>query len=123
MLSILASFAIALLSGMGVGSGGLFVIWLTMAENVPQLTAQGLNLLFFIFSSASSLLVHLQKRHIMWGAVLIMTVTGILGALIGGVLTNILDAALIKKLFGGMLILSGLAALLKKSAKVSKSDG
>ena len=121
MLHVIASLAIALLSGMGIGSGGLFVIWLTLAENVPQLTAQGLNLLFFIFSSAASLSVHLQKRHILWGAVAIMTATGILGALLGGALTNILDAALIKKLFGAMLILSGIAALIKKKGAVSKS--
>ena len=50
----IASFIIALLSGMGIGSGGLLVIYLTLLEKVPQLTAQGINLLFFIFASASS---------------------------------------------------------------------
>lgn len=121
MLNIIASFAIALLSGMGIGSGGLFVIWLTLAENTPQLTAQGLNLLFFIFSSGASLTVHLSKRKIMWGAVALLTITGVGGALIGGYISGLINAAAMKKLFGAMLILSGLVSLMKKRGEVSKS--
>ena len=121
MLNIIASFAIALLSGMGIGSGGLFVIWLTLAENTPQLTAQGLNLLFFIFSSGASLTVHLTKRKIAWGAVALLTLTGVGGALIGGYISGLINAAAMKKLFGAMLILSGLVSLMKKRGEVSKS--
>ena len=121
MLNIIASFAIALLSGMGIGSGGLFVIWLTLAENTPQLTAQGLNLLFFIFSSGASLTVHLTKRKIAWGAVALLTITGVGGALIGGYISGLINAAAMKKLFGAMLILSGLVSLIKKRGEVSKS--
>ena len=121
MLNIIASFAIALLSGMGIGSGGLFVIWLTLAENTPQLTAQGLNLLFFIFSSGASLTVHLTKRKIAWGAVALLTITGVGGALIGGYISGLINAAAMKKLFGAMLILSGLVSLMKKRGEVSKS--
>ena len=122
MLNIIASFAIALLSGMGVGSGGLFVIWLTLVESIPQLTAQGLNLLFFIFSSGASLLIHLSKRKIAWGAVALLTLTGIGGAFIGGYISGLINATSMKKLFGAMLILSGLASLLKKRREVSKSQ-
>ena len=121
MLNIIASFAIALLSGMGIGSGGLFVIWLTLAENTPQLTAQGLNLLFFIFSSGASLTVHLTKRKIAWGAVALLTLTGVGGALIGGYISGLINAASMKKLFGAMLIISGLVSLMKKRGEVSKS--
>ena len=45
---------VALLAGLGVGSAGLFMTWLTLVEKVPQLTAQGINLIFFIFSSGSA---------------------------------------------------------------------
>ena len=44
-----AAFLTALLAGMGVGSGGLFVVFLTVFLDYPQLAAQGLNLYFFIF--------------------------------------------------------------------------
>ena len=41
---------IAILSGLGVGSGGLFVIWLTSVYGVSAPQARGMNLLFFVFS-------------------------------------------------------------------------
>ena len=48
-LNIIAAFIIAILSGMGIGSGGLFTIWLTAVAGTTQLAAQGLNLLFFLY--------------------------------------------------------------------------
>ena len=74
MIDFAAAFIVAVLSGMGVGSGGLFVIWLTMTTDFPQLTSQGLNLLFFLFASGASMLVHLTKRTILWGVVAVLTV-------------------------------------------------
>ena len=43
------------------------------------------------------------------------------GAFIGGYISGLINAAAMKKLFGAMLILSGLASLLKKRREVSKS--
>ena len=112
--AILAPFAIALLSGMGVGSGGLLVIYLTLWENMPQLAAQGLNLLFFLASAASSLLLHITKRRLFGGVILIMSAMGILGALMGTRLAPLLPAGVLKKAFGSMLTISGLFALKKR---------
>ncbi len=118
MTDIIVSFIIAVLSGLGVGSGGLFVIWLTLAEGVGQIEAQGLNLLFFLFSSGSSLIYHIARRKILWGAVLFLSVTGILGSLFGSYIAGFISAALMKKLFGGMLVITGLFSLFgKKSGK------
>ena len=50
---------IAILSGLGVGSGGLLVIWLTLALGVDAQMARGLNLLFF----DRWLLQHMADHH------------------------------------------------------------
>jgi len=112
--TLFASLLIALLSGMGVGSGGLLVIYLTLIENTPQLTAQGINLLFFLFAAASSLLLHITRRRLFGGAILIMSAMGILGSLLGTHLATLLPAHLLRKIFGSMLTVSGLVALRKK---------
>ncbi len=114
ILDIVASFFIAALSGMGIGSGGLFVIYLTLVSSTPQLAAQGLNLLFFLFSSGAALLYHLFHRRIFWSAVLVLTLTGIVGSLAGSFVVGLLPVAVIKKLFGGMLVASGSVALFRK---------
>lgn len=107
MLDIIVFFMIATLSGMGVGSAGLLVVWLTVFDSVPQLAAQGLNLFFFLFSSSASLLIHVKRRKMFWGVIMVMTATGAVGALVGSIIANRFDAALLGKLFGVMLLVSG----------------
>lgn len=107
MGDILAALAIALLSGMGVGSAGLLVVWLTAMDAVPQLTAQGLNLFFFIFSSGASMLVHLRRRRIYWGLCTLMIPLGVVGSLLGTSMARGLDGELLRRLFGAMLVICG----------------
>ena len=57
LVDILVTLLIATLSGMGIGSGGLMVLYLTFVRHAPQLTAQGFNLLFFLFAAAASSLL------------------------------------------------------------------
>lgn len=120
IIDIIASFLIAVLSGMGIGSGGLLVIYLTFADSLPQLTAQGINLLFFLFSSGAAMAVHLRRRKIFWGAVLAMSIFGVIGALLGSFAAGHLPTSVIRKLFGGMLTVSGIFALFKKGKKATE---
>ena len=120
ILDIIASFAIAVLSGMGIGSGGLLVIYLTLVSSTPQLAAQGINLLFFLFSTGAAMTVHLRRRKIDYNAVLLMSTLGILGALVGSFTAGVLPTSLIRKLFGAMLIISGAVALFKKDNNEEK---
>ncbi len=109
------SFVIAALSGMGVGGGGLFVVYLALMGDIPQLTAQGMNLLFFLFSAGASMLVHLSRRRIFATVVLLMAAAGIVGALMGTALTSYVSEALLRKSFGFLLIVGGILSLRKKA--------
>ena len=119
---LIASFVIALLSGLGIGGGGLFVVFLNMFTDIPQLKVQGINLLFFIFSATSAVLVHILKRKIFLRAVLVMSLFGILGAIGGLVLARYVGDSLLRKIFGVMLVVSGMLILQRKSRKEA-SDG
>lgn len=114
MSDAIFGFAAAILSGLGVGSGGLLVIYLTLAENYEQITAQGLNLMFFLFSSGAAMLFHVLKRKINYSAVLFLVVFGLLGALLGTLLLKFLGGDIVKKIFGIMLIFSGVVTLKRK---------
>ncbi len=111
MSDAIFGFAAAVLSGLGVGSGGLLVIYLTIAENYEQITAQGLNLLFFLFSSGAAMLFHIMKRNINYSAVLMLVIFGLFGALIGNMLLGLLGGDTVRKIFGIMLIFSGVLTL------------
>ena len=105
------SFIIAALSGMGVGGGGLFVVFLALFTDLPQITVQGINLLFFLFSSGSSICVHLTKRRIFGTAVLVMAAFGVLGSVCGALLANVIGQTLLRRIFGIMLVISGMLSL------------
>ena len=118
--TVAAAFLIAILSGMGVGSAGLLVVYLTMIADVPQLTAQGINLVFFLFAASAALCVHLLRRRIPFMHVVIASLTGMIGALPGTMAAEILPQEWVRILFGIMLILSGARALFTKSDKKGK---
>ena len=62
IINVLLAVLIAALSGMGVGGGGLLVIWLVLIMDMPSRTAQGINLVFFVISALAALPVHLLRR-------------------------------------------------------------
>ena len=113
--SAAVSLFIAILSGLGVGSGGLFVIWLTMVEGVGSIEARGMNLLFFVFSATAALIFHLLRKRIHTRMVFFLSIFGIIGTLIGSIVGNSIDSTVLRKIFGAMLILSGLHTIIGKS--------
>ena len=105
---------IACLSGMGVGGGGLFALYLKYFSDYSQIDIQAINLLFFLFASGAALAVHLTRRRIYFGAVVLMIFFGAAGSLIGSSLAVRLDGNLLSKLFGAMMILAGVYSLFRK---------
>lgn len=111
MIDFLVSCGVALLSGLGVGSGGLLVVFLTEYRDVGQLFAQGVNLIFFIFSSGASTAVNLRSRNICYGAVTVMSIGGTVGAIVGALVASALAPDLLRIGFGLMLLIGGIPAL------------
>ena len=119
-----AAFIIAILTGLGVGSGGLFVAYLTAIGHAGEV--RGLNLLFFILSASMATLLNIRSRKFDLRIIFIMSVCGILGCLVGTGIAGFISSEMVKKIFGGMLIFSGAYVLFsgtkaKKSAKISKN--
>lgn len=117
-LTAFVAFGVAVLSGLGVGSAGLLVVFLTAVLQVPQLTAQGLNLAFFLFSSGSALILHLLRTPLLFGCILLLLPGGFLGSYLGAVLAHAISEALLRRLFGGLLIVAGLLGLFRRKKNV-----
>ena len=120
-ITVAAAFLIAILSGMGVGSAGLLVVYLTVVLDVSQLTAQGINLLFFLFAASAALCVHILRRHIPFSRVILAALAGMLGALPGVWTAEILPLNLVRILFGLLLIFAGIRSFFSKSDKMGKT--
>ncbi len=113
LFDIFAGTFFAVLAGMGIGGGGLLVLYLTAVDEMPQLTAQGCNLLFFVYASAASLFVHNRRRRLNFRLIGISAVLALVGAQLGIWLAGYLPEETVRRLFGWMLILAGGASGIK----------
>ncbi len=123
----IAAFIIAILSGLGVGSGGLFVAYLTALGLSSAADARGLNLLFFILSAGIATIFNIRSRKFAPKLIFVMSAFGIMGCLIGTGIANYISSVALQKIFGGFLIFSGVyvffsGAKTKKSTKISKNQ-
>lgn len=107
-MSFLIPFLISALMGMGLGGGGLLIIYLTLYLGTPQLLAQGTNLTLFIIAGASSLLYHLRKRNVDARLVALMIVFGSIGSVSASYFLSGLDPKYARISLGVLLIISGL---------------
>ena len=114
IIAALAGAATGVLSGFGVGGGSLLLIYMTTFAGVPQTLAQGVNLLYFLPTAATALPAHLKNGYVEKGALL----PAIAAALVCSALTawaaTALDVEVLRKCFGGFLILIGLRELFRK---------
>lgn len=114
VLDLLVSLAIGLLAGLGVGSGGILIVYLTAVDGIGQLAAQGLNLATFVFALGAALLVHLHRRRLSVPVLLFILVFGAAGALCGSLLAHAVQGELLRVGLGFLLLLMGAVALLRK---------
>ena len=98
---IILSFLSAVLAGMGVGSAGFLVAYLTMALSMPQLEAQLINLIFFISSALAAIGVNWHKKRLRPRAILLCALPGCVGAVCGAALAHTVDGGALGKAFGG----------------------
>ena len=61
VFACIAGFISGTAGALGLGGGGILVIYLTVFAGVEQFQAQGINLLFFIPSAAIAVFLHWKK--------------------------------------------------------------
>ena len=104
-----------LLGAMGFGGGGILILYLTLYKNMPQLAAQGVNLIFFIPSAILALIFHTKNRIVEWKTALRYILTSLPGLVIGYFIVTNINEAYIRKFFAIILIMMGVKDLIFKS--------
>lgn len=102
------------LSGIGIGGGSLLILWLTIVLEMPQQIARGINLLFFIPSALVACFFRWRQGALDLKTVLPAVICGCIGAGIFSWLSTMLDTRILQKIFGVLLILTGLRELFYK---------
>lgn len=107
MVEALIAALCAALSGMGVGGGGLLLIYLTLFSDMAQRRAQFYNLLFFIAASLFSMPVHAVKRHIEPRVVALISLGGVAGSVAGSIFCRAAGDDLLGYFLGAFLFATG----------------
>lgn len=117
LCSIAAGLACGVLSGFGIGGGSLLMVWLTAVLAVEQRAAQGINLLYFLPCALCALIFHVKNRQVKLRAVVPAALAGALCAVGGALLAQKLSADLLRRLFGGFLLLVAASEIIFKGLK------
>lgn len=113
-VSILAGTLLGFLSGLGVGGGSLLILWLTLVLGMDHGAARTLNLLFFIPSALIASFFRWKQGALDLKKVLPAIISGCISAACFSMLSKRTDISLIKKLFGFLLLATGLRELFYK---------
>ena len=113
-VAVFAGASLGFLSGIGVGGGSLLMVWLTMIIGLEPYTARCINLMVFIpYALCASLLR--WKQGNLPGKKIIAPM--IVGAVIAGIVAYVsagMDTQWLKKIFGILLLGTGVRELLYK---------
>ena len=114
ILPLAVGAATGVLSGFGVGGGSLLLIYMTSFAGVPQTLAQGVNLLYFLPTAATALPAHFKNGYVEKKALLPAITAGLACSALTAWAATALDVELLRKCFGGFLIIIGLRELFRK---------
>ena len=116
IISCIAAFLTGIAASMGLGGGMILIVFLTVFAGVEQITAQGINLIFFIPIAVLSLIFHSRNKLIDWKKIIPTIIIGIFGAVIGTYLAEFIGSPLLSKIFAVFLVIVGVKELFAKKA-------
>ena len=103
MWEILTGMISGIISGTGMGGGTILILVLSIFLGVEQHIAQATNLVFFIPTSISAIIVSIKSRLMEWETGITIAIAGVIGAIIGANISTNLNVKTLKHCFGVFL--------------------
>ena len=100
MKEILIGVISGIVSGTGMGGGTILILLLTFMCGLEQHIAQATNLIFFIPTSIVAIIVNIKNKNVDLKLASMISIFGILGAIVGANLSINTDVNVLRKFFG-----------------------
>jgi len=100
MREILIGVISGVFSGIGMGGGTILIFLLNMFTGLEQHIAQATNLIYFIPTAISAIIVNYRNKNIDTKLSIYVSVCGIIGAIIGALISINMDVNKLRKFFG-----------------------
>lgn len=105
VLLVISGVAAGVLGGMGMGGGTILIPILTIFFSVEQKAAQAINLFAFIPMAIISLIIHIKNKRVKKDGIVWIIVPAALTSLGGSFAAQALNGEILKRIFGGFLLL------------------
>ena len=92
-------------SGIGMGGGTILIFLLNIFVGLEQHVAQATNLIYFVPTAISAIIVNYRDKNIDTKLAGIISICGIIGAVIGAIISVNLDVEKLRKFFGMFLLI------------------
>ena len=116
-VAILVGCLLGFLAGLGVGGGSLLILWLTLILGLDHPTARGINLLFFIPTAVGASFFRWKQGSLRLSKIIPAIIGGCVAASLFTIVGKHIQEELIQKLFGQLLILTGIRELFYRPRK------
>ena len=111
-LYILSGIIGGVFCGLGMGGGTLLIPLISML-GISQKACQVINLVAFILSASASLFFHFKNGLVETKNLFAIIVPACLGAIVGSVISVIAKGEILKRCFGGFLIVVAIVEIFK----------
>ena len=88
-----------------MGGGPILILLLSIFMNLDQHVAQATNLIFFIPTAITSVIIGIKNKNINVKEALVIVVSGIIGAIISANISSNLNVNFLRKMFGAFLLI------------------
>lgn len=107
------------LSGIGIGGGSLLILWLTAVQNLSPEAARSINLLFFLPAALISSFFRWRQGNLNLKEIFPAMAAGCVSAALFSWIGTTIHTDVLKRLFGILLIITGIRELFYKKKKAS----
>ena len=121
MLQILIGMFSGIFSGIGMGGGTILIFLLTTFAGLEQHIAQATNLIYFVPTAISAIIVNYKNKNIDIKLATLISICGAIGAVIGAKISVNTDVQKLRKLFGIFLAIIAIHEIYTIFSKYIKS--
>lgn len=107
-MPILFGIISGMVTGMGMGGGTILILLLSLFMNLEQHIAQATNLVFFIPTALSAIIINIKQNNVDKKLALQVSILGIIGAIVGAIVSEQMSSENLKRYFAIFILIIAL---------------
>lgn len=107
-MSVIFGIIAGIVTGLGMGGGTILILLLTLFMGLDQHIAQATNLVFFIPTAISAIIINLKQKNINIKLAIVISIFGIIGAIVGAIISDSIPSSSLRKYFAIFILIIAL---------------